>query len=102
MGAIALGVAAMVLFEGLVRGVVGAVQVHRAGYLANVQGLPLSLDLEDSEDLRNRMREVPGVVEVAPRISFGAMFALADPQRQPGFFIATAIDAASQKRNPPQ
>ncbi|MGA9526052.1 MAG: FtsX-like permease family protein, partial [Myxococcaceae bacterium] len=113
MGAIALGVAAMVLFEGLVhgqrdmmlgnlvRGVLGAVQVHRAGYLANVQGLPLSLDLEDSEDLRNRMREVPGVVEVAPRISFGAMFALADPQRQPGFFIATAIDPDLERKVTP-
>ncbi len=114
LAAIALGVTAMVAFEGLVngqremmlgnlvRGLLGPVQVHRAGYLANVQGLPLSFDLEDSEALRARLRAVPGVVEVAPRISFGAMFSLADPDRQPGFFVATAVDPELERKVTPK
>ncbi|HYX92870.1 MAG TPA: ABC transporter permease, partial [Myxococcaceae bacterium] len=115
LAGIAIGVASMVAFRGLiigqremmlanlVQGLSGAVQIHRTGYVANVQGLPISLDFADSEALRQRIRSVDGVLQLAPRITFGAMLSLPDqipPGGDPsqavpgksGFFVATAID----------
>src|SRR5512133_2015300 len=82
---IAVGVAAMVSFNGFVNGMrgmlldnvvlgqTGAVIVHREGYLANLEGLPLTLDFADTPELRARVRAVEGVRELAPRIRFGAI-----------------------------
>lgn len=123
--AIAIGVAAMVAFQGLlnaqrqmmignlVNGQTGAVQIHKQGYLSNVQGLPLTLDLEDSEALRERIRAVEGVVEVSPRITFGAMLSMpdvvpegGDPESpiagKTGPFIATAIDPVLEPKVTPR
>lgn len=125
LAAITVGVGAMVAFQGfvngqrammlgnLVQGQTGAVQVHRKGYLANVQGLPLSLDMVDTPELRAKLRSVPGVLEIAPRISFGAMLgypdqvpADGDPDKViPGksaFFIATAIDPVAEAKVTPR
>lgn len=96
------------LTENVVRGHLGAVQVHKAGYLANVLASPLLLDLADSPELRARLRSAPGVVAVAPRIQFGAMVSTPDKRPPPddgsalseaeqgktSFFLATAIDPA--------
>ena len=66
--ALVVGVGAMVGFRGLINGQqrvilenlvfgqLGAVQVHKQGYLANVQGSPLTLDMADSEELRRAHR----------------------------------------------
>lgn len=125
LAAIAVGVGAMVAFQGfvngqrqmmlgnLVQGQTGAVQIHRKGYLANVQALPLSLDLADSPALREKIRSVPGVVEVAPRITFGAMLGYPDqpaadgnPEHdvpgKSGFFIATAVDPVAEAKVTPR
>src|SRR5688572_26196733 len=67
-----------VILENLIFGQMGAVQVHKTGYLANVQGSPLTLDLADSEELRRRIASVPGVAAVSPRIAFGGMLSLPD------------------------
>ncbi len=98
-----------VLLENVVQGQVGALQVHRAGYLANVQGSPLTLDLEDSAALRARLAGVAGVTAVSPRIVFGGMLSLPDIQASPeeepgaepgegagrtGFLLLTAFDPA--------
>src|SRR4051812_42103074 len=69
-----------VILENIVYGQLGAVQVHREGYLANVQGSPLSLDLEDSEVLRQRISAVPGVIGVSPRLAFGGMLSMPEPE----------------------
>jgi putative ABC transport system permease protein len=125
LGGITIGVVAMIAFRGLiigqremmlghlVRGVSGAVQIHKKGYVANVQALPLRLEMADSEQLRRRIRAVDGVVEVAPRITFGAMLSL--PDRIPegsdpsqaipgtsGFFVATAIDPVLERKVTPR
>ena len=67
LAALVVGVGAMVSLRGFLNGLqnmflentvhgqLGAVQVHRKGYLANVQGSPLTLDMEDSEALRQRL-----------------------------------------------
>ena len=67
LAALVVGVGAMVAFRGFINGQqrvilenivfgqLGAVQVHKAGYLANVQGSPLTLDMADSPELRQRI-----------------------------------------------
>lgn len=87
------------VIENLVEGQLGALQVHRAGYRSQVLGSPLSLDMEDSPALRERMLSIPGVKGVAPRIQFGAMISTPDAE-EPGktsFFMATAVDPAAER-----
>jgi putative ABC transport system permease protein len=92
------------ILENVVNGQLGSVQVHKAGYLANVLGSPLDLDMADTPELRAKIAAVRGVKAVAPRIAFGAMLAIPDKQVPDGreltedekgktsFFLATAID----------
>ncbi len=99
-----------VILENLVYGQVGAVQVHKAGYLANVQGSPLTLDMADSEELRRRIASVEGVVAVSPRIAFGGMISLPDEEGatgdegagKTGFLQLTAFDPALEPKVTPQ
>ncbi len=99
-----------VILENLVFGQVGAVQVHKKGYLANVQGSPLTLDMADSEELRQRIAAVEGVTTVSPRIAFGGMLSLPDVEGAPdeesagktGFLQLTAFDPALEPRVTPQ
>lgn len=90
--ALVVGVGALVVLRGLVNGQqqiilenivfgqLGGVQVHRAGYLAQVQGSPLSLDMEDTPALRERLASVPGVKRVSPRLAFGGMLSMPEPE----------------------
>ncbi len=99
-----------VILENLVFGQVGAVQVHKKGYLANVQGSPLTLDMADSEALRQRIAAVDGVTTVSPRIAFGGMLSLPDVEGAPdeesagktGFLQLTAFDPSLEPRVTPQ
>lgn len=93
--ALVVGVGAMIGVRGFIngfratvtenqaKGVLGAVQVHRTGYVANVQSSPLTLDLPDSPEFRARLAAVPGVKAVAPRIDFGAQLSTPDLQPPP-------------------
>jgi len=69
-----------IILENIVYGQLGAVQVHRAGYLAQVQGSPLSLDMEDTPALRERLARVEGVTRVSPRLAFGGMLSMPEPE----------------------
>jgi putative ABC transport system permease protein len=66
------------ILENVVDGRLGAVQVHRAGYVKNVLTSPLVLDMADTPELREKIRNTPKVVAVAPRIDFGAMVSMPD------------------------
>jgi putative ABC transport system permease protein len=111
--AVVIGVAAMVTFEGFVNGQrtmlldnilngqLGALQVHRKGYVENVQGLPLELDFADTPELRAKIAGVPGVTALSPRITFGAMLSTPDADDAPGrsaFLVITATEPASDAR----
>lgn len=116
--AIVIGISAMVVFRGfvngmrqvvidnLVQGQAGALQIYRAGYLDSVEGLPLTLDFEDTAALREKIEAVEGVRAVAPRITFGAMLSTPDlpgenGELRPGqtsYFIATAADPVLEPR----
>lgn len=120
LAALVVGVGAMVVLRGLVngqqqvilenvvQGQLGAVQVHREGYLANVQGSPLTLDMEDSEALRQRIAAVPGVLGVSPRLAFGGMLSMpepegaADSEPRTTFLQLLAFDPALEPRVTPK
>src|SRR2546430_6880068 len=56
-----------VILENFVAGQIGAIQIHRAGYMANVQASPLQLDMADTPALREKIASVRGVTGVSPR-----------------------------------
>lgn len=118
--ALTLGVAASLGYRGLFNGIqqvnsnmvvygeLGALQVHRTGYRSSMEGLPLGLDMADTEELRERIRSVPGVKALSPRIAFGAAISTPDEPAAAGdpnslragktsYFTATAIDPALER-----
>ena len=97
-----------IILENIVQGQLGAVQVHHEGYLALVQGSPLSLDMEDSEALRQRIASVRGVVGVSPRVAFGGMLSMPEPEGaedsepRTAFLQVLAFDPALEPRVTPK
>ncbi|MBI5544475.1 MAG: ABC transporter permease [Deltaproteobacteria bacterium] len=55
--------------EGMVKAQLGAFQVHRQGYLEQSSQKPLTLHLEDTTELLQRILANPGVQDLAPRLS---------------------------------
>lgn len=126
--ALVAGVGAMVSIKGFIigqrrqilenqmRGNLGALQVHRKGYVENVLGSPLTLDFADTPELRARIAQVPGVTAVSPRIEFGAQVSTPDKKPQPedgselpeadrgatSFLMLTAFDPALEKQVTPK
>jgi putative ABC transport system permease protein len=54
----------------------GHVQVHRKGYVASIDNLPLNLNLKAgaAERLKNVLDQQPEIAAYSPRIKFGGMF----------------------------
>ncbi len=126
--ALVVGVSAMVAIKGFMmgqrrqilenqmKGSLGALQVHRKGYVENVLTSPLSLDFADTPELRARVAQVPGVTAVSPRIEFGAQVTTPDrlPPRDDGaelaeadrgkasFLVLTAFDPALEQAVTPK
>ncbi len=85
LAAVAIGVGVVVFAHGFGQGLMrmmvrntlenrlGALQVHRRGWLENSEGAPLKLDLADPEALIEKARAIPGVVAVTPRLRFAAL-----------------------------
>ena len=85
---IAIGVIAVVVFEaasgaftGLMIGqmtdaMLGHLQVHRRGYVASIDNLPLTMMLTPDEVavVEQTLRAQPGVESYSRRLKFGAMF----------------------------
>lgn len=57
----------------LVDGRLGALQVHAVGYLDAVEAQPLKKDFALDDALLAKVKGVPGVTAVAPRLRFGAL-----------------------------
>ncbi|MBE2249390.1 MAG: ABC transporter permease [Myxococcus sp.] len=121
--ALVAGVGAMVAIKGFIggqqrqildnqmRGTLGALQVHKKGYVENVLGSPLTLDFADTPALRARIAAVPGVAAVSPRIEFGAQVSTPDKKPAPAdgsdlpeadqgsasFLMMTAFDPALER-----
>ena len=87
-GLIILGVVAVLLFiavsgsfKGLIVGqitdsVLGHVQVHRRGYVASIDNLPLNLNMkpEAVNKVEQALKGIDAVTVWSPRLKFGAMF----------------------------
>ncbi len=83
LGAITVGVAVVIFINGFGYGLsglmvsqtintrVGAIQVHKRGYLKANEAAPLKLDMPDSGPFLEKIRGTPGVTAVAGRIRFG-------------------------------
>lgn len=81
------------LVSGVVNGQVGAIQIHRKGYLRNVLSSPLNLDFALDAALLDKVAAVPGVKAVAPRIVFPAMI---NAGEETLFLQATGVDPARE------
>jgi putative ABC transport system permease protein len=104
------------VIENQTRGLLGDLQVHHLGYVANVQSSPLTIDLADTPELRAKIASVPGVVTVSPRIDFGAQLSTPDTAPPPAdggevndadrgtstFLMVTAFDPALEKQVTPK
>jgi putative ABC transport system permease protein len=110
---LALGVLSLVTMRGLLNGIqtvnrsmfvdatYGALQVHKAGYFERIDASPLALDFDDTEALRARLRAVPGVKALSPRIHFAGMLSLPDEGETPGqvtHLMLTAVDPALERQ----
>jgi len=87
-GLIILGVVAVLLFisvsgsfKGLIVGqitdsMLGHLQVHRKGYVASIDNLPLNLNMKPGavEKVEQALKGMDDVVAWSPRLKFGAMF----------------------------
>ena len=78
------------LVENVVKGQTGALQVHKKGFLKNVLSSPLSLDMP-ADEVAKKIRAVPHVTGVAPRIQFAGMVNVGD---QTLFLGMQAVDPA--------
>jgi putative ABC transport system permease protein len=54
----------------------GHIQVHKQGYMASIDSLPLTLNFNQKqyEKLEQAIQSVPGIEEYSPRIKFAGMF----------------------------
>jgi len=105
-----------VMVENIVKGRLGALQVHKKGYVQNVLTSPLQLDMADTPELRKKIADTAHVTAVAPRIEFGAMLSTPDKKPPPedgsllpeadqgktSFFIATAVEPESETKVTPR
>lgn len=94
------------MVRGTVEGTLGALQVHKTGYLANVMSTPLSMDFALDEALLSKVKSVKGVTAVAPRIQFAGSLTLSatDENDSPEalFFSAIALDPVVEPTVTPQ
>jgi putative ABC transport system permease protein len=72
-----------------VDGRLGALQVHRTGYMDNIDSAPLTLNLPYSEDLLARVKKVPHVTGVTGRIQFTGLISNGQAQTM---FVGRGID----------
>lgn len=88
--AIGLGVTAVVgvrgflnglqssLVLGIAEGTLGAIQVHKKGFLQSLEAAPLTPNIDLTPALLAKIDEVDGVKAVAPRLSFPGMVSVGD------------------------
>lgn len=66
------------VFEQIVLGQTGALQVHKRGFVDNVNKPVMGFVFPVTEELLGKIRAVPGVVDAAARIPFATMTSLDD------------------------
>lgn len=80
--------------ENVVNTKIGALQIHKKGYLKNTASNPTSFHFPYSSELLDRVKGVPGVTAVTGRIAFSG---IASNGRSQAVFFGTAIDLNTEK-----
>jgi putative ABC transport system permease protein len=83
------------IIDETVRARMGAIQVHRRGYFDLKETQPLKLDLGQGSGLEARLRAVPGVEEVAPRLRFSGLVSNGSSAT---LFVGVGIDPGREAR----
>lgn len=87
-GLIILGIVAVLLFVSvsgsfksimigqITDSMMGHLQIHRKGYVASIDNLPLNLNIKPKalEKIEQALKSLPEVEAISPRLKFGAMF----------------------------
>jgi putative ABC transport system permease protein len=84
---------AKMMVDDVVFGRTGAIQVHRTGYVDNVDSVPTRLNLPYTDELRAKMAAVPHVTGVTGRITFNG---LVSNGAQQTMFIGRGLDLAHE------
>jgi putative ABC transport system permease protein len=107
LAALAVGIAAITgvrgflnglqstLIHGVTEGGIGALQVHKQGYMASREGVPLTPSFADDPALYARLAAVDGVVGVVPRIPFAGLVADGSGDKS-GLAIIVGADLARE------
>lgn len=74
---------------------VGALQIHRVGYLNNVSANPLSFHFPYTENLLRKIEDVPGVKAASGRIIFRG---LVSNGRNQALFFGNAVDVSREQQ----
>lgn len=110
--AVGLGVSAVVgvrgflnglqssLILGFAEGTIGAIQIHRAGFLQSVDAAPLTPNIDlAATDIVQRIEAVEGVRATSPRIMFPGMISVEDAS---GFALIVAADPERELQTSPK
>jgi putative ABC transport system permease protein len=84
---------AKMMVDDVVGGRSGAIQVHRAGYIANADSVPTRLNLPYTPELRAKMAAVKHVTGVTGRVTFNG---LVSNGAQQTMFIGRGLDLAHE------
>jgi putative ABC transport system permease protein len=105
LAALAVGVCAVVgvrgflnglqasLVQGVTEGTIGALQIHKHGFMASSDASPLTPHIAVDEALLAQVRAVEGVVDVTPRLSFAGMVSVGD---ETAFALMNGVDPRSE------
>ncbi|MBM3383268.1 MAG: ABC transporter permease [Betaproteobacteria bacterium] len=81
--------------ENAVNAKLGALQIHRSGYMNNLSLNPLSFKFEYSRDLLEKIESVRGVKAASGRIAFRG---LVSNGRNQALFFANAVDVSREEK----
>jgi putative ABC transport system permease protein len=84
----------VVMTNDVVQGRTGALQVHRTGYVENIESSPLELNMPSGDEVMARIRAVPGVSGVTGRIQFQGLVSNGSAQTM---FVGRGVDVATEK-----
>ena len=91
--------------DSVTQGFTGFLKVTKKGYMKNILSNPLTLNFEDSKELREKILAVPHVKGLAPRISVSGLCSTPETPNKAGksnFLSATGIEPESEKNVSPK
>ncbi len=91
LSALVMGVGESLVAEA-VEGSVGSIQVHREGYFEKRDRQPLKFNLEQNADIEAKLRAMPHVKAVTPRLTFSGLLTNGS---QGTVAVITAVDPAT-------